>query len=144
MAKSLALGTVLRIESDTPDTFIAIGNLTSIGVPSPTKATVDVTDFDSDAIEKLAALPDNGELAFSGFFNYANAGQALAMGDAHDPDAPVREFQIDFERQDVRFEFEGQILSFAPNAPGPNEAYTFDGTISVSGAVTITSPIPGS
>ena len=45
MAKSLALGTVLRMENPATTGFLAVGNLTSIGVPSPTKVTVDVTDF---------------------------------------------------------------------------------------------------
>lgn len=138
MAKTLALGTVLRIETDTPDTFSAVGNLTSIAVPGPTKPEIDVTDFDSTAAEFLGGLPDNGELSFSGFFNYADAGQQLMLTDAHDAEAPTRTFQIYFERQGVTFEFDGYVSSFVPNAGGPNEAYTFDGTIRVSGAVTIT------
>jgi hypothetical protein len=140
--KSLALGTVFRMENPATTGFLTVGNLTSVGVPSPEKPTVDVTDFDSTAVETLAGLPDNGVLPLSGFFNYANPGQQAMLDDAHDPDAPVRSFQIDFERQDVRFEFDGQVLSFQPTAGGPNEAYTFDASVSVSGGVTITSPIP--
>lgn len=137
MAKTLALGTVLRIETDTPGQYVAIGNLTSIPVPGPTKPEVDVTDFDSTATEVLLGLPDNGELSCSGWFNYSDQGQALALADAHDPDAPARNFRIEFTRQDVEFEFAGYISSFVPQAPGPNEAYTFDMTIRVTGAVQI-------
>lgn len=137
MAKALALGTVFRIENPATTGFLTVGNLTNIGIPSPTKATVDVTDFDSTAREKLTTLPDNGELALSGYFNYANAGQAAMLTDAHDPDAPERDFQIDFVNQDLRFEFSGQVLSFVPTAPGPDQAYGFDATVTVSGAVTI-------
>lgn len=137
MAKTQTLGTVLRVETDTPDTYVAVGNLTAIGVPGPTKAEIEVTDFDSAAAEFLAGLPDNGELAFSGFFNYANAGQLLLLEDAHDPAAPTRGFRVEFTRQDVQFSFDGWVKSFVPNAGGPNEAYTFDGSIRISGAVTI-------
>ena len=137
MAKSVALGTVLRVETDTPGTFIVVGHLTNLPVPGPTKPEIDVTDFDSTAAEFLAGLPDNGELACSGWFNYADAGQALLLADAHDPDAPTRRWQIEFTRQDVEFEFDGWVRSFVPQAPGPNDAYTFDLTIRVTGAVDI-------
>src|SRR5262245_31076548 len=98
--KTVTLGTVLRMENPaTPAGFLTVGNLTAIGVPGPTKAEIDVTDFDSVAAEFLAGLPDNGELPLSGFFNFEDDGQAAALADAHDPDAPVRHFQIDFTRQ---------------------------------------------
>lgn len=134
MAKTLALGTKLYVESGS--LFIAVGNLESIGVPGPTKGEVEVTDLDSSAREFLATLPDNGELAFNGFFNEADAGQDLLFADANDPDAPVRAFRIDFVRQDVRFEFDGFVKSFVPTAPGPDEAHGFDGSIRVTGVVT--------
>lgn len=134
--KTVALGTILRVETDTPGTYIPVGNLTQISVPGPEKDEIDVTDFDSVAAEFLAGLPDNGEITFSGWFNYANAGQALLLADAHDPDAPTRGFQIEFVRQSVEFTFDGWVKSFVPEAPGPNEAYEFEGTVRVSGPVT--------
>lgn len=142
MAKSLALGTVLRVENPATVGYIAVGRLTSIGVPGPEKPEVDVTDFDSTAAEFLPGLPDYGELQFSGNYDAADAGQEILFDDAQDIDAPVRTFQIDFERQDVRFEFDAFVRSFRPAAPGPNEAYTFEATLRVSGTVTRTSPIP--
>jgi hypothetical protein len=140
MAKSLALGTKLYIESGS--VYIAVGNLTSIGIPSPTKSKVDVTDFDSSAREFLVTLPDNGELPLSGYYNATDAGQALMLADAHDPDAPTRGFRIEFTRQDQKFEFDGQVLAFQPNASGADEAYGFDATLVVSGAVTVSDLTP--
>lgn len=143
MAKTVALGTVLRVEDpDNAGQFITVGNLTSIPVPGPTKQRIDVTDFDSEAMEYLPGLPDNEELALSGFFNYEDAGQAVLLADAHDPLAPVRSFQIEFTRQDVQFTFNAYTASFTPNAGGPNEAYGFDAALQITGAVTTTSPIP--
>lgn len=142
MAKSLALGTVLYVANPATTGWVRIGNLTNIGIPSPTKEEIDVTDFDSTAREKLVTLPDNGQLGLSGYFNYADAGQQIMLEDAHDPAAPERDWKIEFERQDLQFEFAGSVLSFQPNASGPDEAYAFDASITVSGAVTTTSPIP--
>jgi hypothetical protein len=127
--KTVALGTTLTVGAT------LVGNLTSISVPSPTKAEIDVTDFDSDASEFLSGLPDNGELSVSGFFNYADAGQAILLADAHDPDATTKTFVIAFTRQAVQFTFSGWVKSYTPNAGGPGEAYTFDATIRVTGAV---------
>lgn len=135
MSKELALGTKLYVESDTPGTYIAVGNLNSIGVPGPTKGEVEVTDFDSTAREYLATLPDNGEISFSGYFNEADAGQDFLFEDANDPAAPDRNFRIEFPRQGVEFEFAGFVKSFVPTAPGPDDAYGFDGSIRVTGAV---------
>lgn len=131
MSKTVTLGTTLTMGAN------LVGNLTSIGVPGPVKPEIDVTDFDSEAAEFLAGLPDNGEVPLSGWFNYANAGQAAMLADAHDPDAPERTFVIEFTRQDVQFTFQGWVKSFVPNAGGPNEAYTFDAVIRVTGAVDI-------
>lgn len=142
MAKSKALGTILRVETDVSGVMQAVGNLTAIGVPSPTKPQIEVTDFDSTAVENLAGLPDNGELTCSGWFNYADAGQLLLIGDAHDSDALARDFEIDFTSQDVQFSFSAVVVGFSPTAGGPNEAYTFDATLRIDGAVTITTPIP--
>jgi hypothetical protein len=140
--KTVALGTILWVVNPATVGNLAVGNLTQINVPGPVKPEIDVTDFDSLAAEFLAGLPDNGELAFTGWFNYEDEGQMLVLADAHNPEAPTRTFRIDFVRQDVSFTFEGWVKSFVPNAPGPQEAYSFDGSIRVTGAVTITSPIP--
>lgn len=140
MAKSLALGTIFSVEIAT--VWTPIGNLTNVGVPGATKGETDVTDFDSTAREFLGTLADNGEMPFSGWFNYANAGQLALYTDANDPAAPTRNFRVDFTRQNVRFTFAGFVKSFVPNAGGVDDAYTFDGSIRVSGAVTDTTPIP--
>lgn len=141
MPKTVALGTILRVENPATTGFLAVGNLTQIGVPGPTKPEIDVTDFDSTAAEFLAGLPDNGELSFSGFFNYDDDGQVVLLEDAHDPDAPDRNFKIEFTRQNVMFTFAAWVKSFVPDAGGPGEAYTFDGSLRITGPVTVTSPI---
>lgn len=143
MAKTQALGTKLYVEdAESPGDFIPVGNITSLPIPGPEKPEIDVTDFDSIGAESLPGLPDYGELSFSGFFNAENDGQLQMFTDAQDPDAPVRAFRIDMTRQNIRFSFNGYVRSFRPNAGGPNEAITFDGSIRVTGSVTHTTPIP--
>lgn len=133
--KTLSLGTKLQVQ-DEYDTYIDVGNLTSIGVPGPTKGEIEVTDFDSVAKEFLGTLPDNGELPFSGFLNEENAGQDLLYLDANDPDAGERNFRVIFTRQATQYDFAGFVKSFLAQAPGAEQAYTFTGSIRVSGAVT--------
>lgn len=137
MAKTLALGTVLYVET-TPGggTYTAVGNLTNIGSPSLTKGETEVTDFDSTAREFLGTLPDNGEVPFSGWMNEGNAGQEILYDDANDAASPTRAWRIDFVRQDARFSFSGWVRSFQYTAGGIDEAYGFTGAIRVTGAVT--------
>lgn len=139
MPKTLALGTILRVEIGS--VFTAVGHLTSIPTPSVSKNETEVTDFDSTAREFLGTLPDNGEISFSGFMNEGDAGQEQLYDDANDATSPVRTFQIDFVRQDVRFEFDGWVKSFQYTATGVDDAYGFEGSIRVTGAV-VKSTIP--
>ncbi len=141
MGKTLALGTILSVEDDTP-AFIPVGNLTTVPVPSGEKGEVEMTDFDSVAKEYLPTLTDNGVIEFGGFFNGTNPGQLLLLDDANDPDATARNFQIDFVRQDIRFTFMAFVRRAAPTAPGPEQPYSFAGSIRVTGAVARVTPIP--
>lgn len=131
MAKTQALGTIL-LQGAT-----VIGNLTSISVPSPVKPEIDVTDFASVAAEFLPGMVDYGELSMSGFFNYADAGQTILRADANDPAATTKAWTIAFVRQSMKFTFNAWVKSYTPNAGGPNDAYTFDATLRVTGAVAV-------
>lgn len=129
MAKTQALGTVLKQGT------VVIGHLTSISTPSPTKAEIDVTDFASVAAESLPGLLDYGEMALSGFFDYVDAGQTILLADANDAAAAAKTFTIEFTKQASKAVFQAWVKSFVPKAGGPTEAYTFDATLRVTGAV---------
>jgi hypothetical protein len=130
MAKTQALGTILKQGTT------VIGNITSIGVPSPNKSEIDVTDFASVAAEVLPGLADYGELPIGGFFNYADAGQTILRADANDVNATTKAWSIIFVKQGMQFQFNAFVKSYIPRANGPNEAYGFDATLRVTGAVT--------
>lgn len=140
MAKTAALGTTLEVENPATSGWLLVGNLTNVPAPQTEKSEIDVTDFDSDAVESLPGLPDNGEMPIAGWFNYADVGQAVLLADSLDPEAPLRNFRLNFTRQVMRFTFSAFVKRFQPQAGGPNEAYRFEGSLRVSGA-TVAEPI---
>lgn len=129
MAKTRALGTILKQGAT------VVANLTSISVPSPNKTEIDVTDFASVAAEFLPGLADYGELSMSGFYNYSDAGQTIVRADAFDIAAGIKAWSIAFPNQLMQFTFNAWVKSYVPKAGGPNEAYGFDATLRVTGAV---------
>lgn len=129
MAKTRSLGTILMQGAT------VVASITSISVPSPVKTEIDVTDFASVAAEFLPGLADYGELSMSGFFNYSDAGQTIVRADAFDINAGTKAWTIAFPNQLMKFTFNAWVKSYVPNAGGPNEAYTFDATLRVTGAV---------
>lgn len=135
MAKTQALGTLLKVKIG--GTYTTVKGLTVVPAPSPTRPEIDVTSLDSTAAEFIGGIPDNGELSVSGFVDFDDAGQLLMLGDAHAPVSVSRDWQVDFVRQGVKFEFAGYVSSFVPTAGGPNEALTVDATVRVTGAVDI-------
>ncbi len=131
MAKTITQGTVLKVGA------VVVGNLTSISPPGATKPEIDVTDFASAASEFLIGIPDYGEMSVSGWWNYTDAGQLVLLGDSNDAAAVARSFTIEFTKQAVKYTFSAWVKSFTPGVGGPNEAYSFDATLRVTGAVTV-------
>lgn len=129
MAKTQASGTVLKQGST------VIARLTSIDSPGAVKSEVDTTDFASTAAESLPGLIDYGDMSVSGFFDYADAGQVILRTDANDPAAVAKTFTIEFTKQVCKAVFQAWVKSYIPKAGGPNEAYTFDSVLRVTGTV---------
>jgi hypothetical protein len=129
MAKSKALGTILKQAST------VVANITSISIPGPTKTEIDVTDFASVAVETLAGMPDYGEVTFSGFYNYSDAGQTIVRADAFDVAAGTKAWSIAFPTQLMQFTFNAWVKSYIPDAGSPNDAYKFTATLRLTGAV---------
>jgi hypothetical protein len=129
MAKTRALGTILKQGST------VVANINQLSIPGPVKTEIDVTDFASAAAEFLPGLADYGEVTFSGFYNYADAGQTIVRADAFDIAAGTKAWSIAFVNQSMQFTFNAWVKSYVPKAGGPNEAYGFDATLRVTGAV---------
>lgn len=131
MAKSAASGTVLKQGTT------VVANITSIGVPSPEKPEIDLTDFASTAAENTPGIPDFGEIPISGFYNYSDAGQTILRADGYDVAPTTKAWTIEFTKQGNKFTFNGWVKRYTPTAGGPNEPYRFDATLRVTGAVTV-------
>lgn len=129
MAKTRALGTIL-LQGAT-----VVANITQMSIPGPVKTEIDVTDFASVAAEFLPGLADYGEVTFSGWFNYSDAGQTIVRADAFDITAGTKAWTIAFVTQSMKFTFNAWVKSYVPNAGGPNAAYDFTSTLRVTGAV---------
>lgn len=129
MAKTRALGTILKQGAT------VVANITQISIPGPVKTEIDVTDFASVATEVLPGIADYGEVTFSGFYNYADAGQTIVRADAFDINAVTKAWSIAFPNQLMQFTFNAFVKSYVPNAGGPNAAYDFTATLRVTGAV---------
>lgn len=129
MAKSKALGTLLKQGATN------VANITAISIPGPNKTEIDVTDFASVAAEFLPGMPDYGEITFSGFYNYADAGQTIVRADAFDVAAGTKAWSIAFPTQLMQFTFNAWVKSYVPDAGSPNDAYKFTATLRVTGAV---------
>ena len=137
MAKQATQGTTLYVEDEnTPGTYLAVGNITSINTPSPDKPEIDVTDLDSTGAEFLLGLPDFGSIPFSGWYNTASNGQLQMRADGISTSSTTRTFRLDLENFNERWTFTGVVQAFTVEA-GLNSAYTFNGTIRTSGAPTI-------
>lgn len=129
MSKTRALGTILKQGAT------VVANITNISIPGPVKTEIDVTDFASVAAEFLPGLADYGEVTFSGWYNYADAGQTIVRADAFDIAAGTKAWSIAFVNQAMQFTFNAWVKSYVPNAGGPNTAYDFTATLRVTGAV---------
>lgn len=130
MAKTITQGTVLKVGA------VVVANLTSIGSPGLEKGELDATDFASTAVESLMDIPDHGEIPIEGYWSYADAGQAVLLGDANDSAATARTFVIEFTRQAVKFTFSAWVKSFRPGTV-VRGVYTFSASLRVTGAVTV-------
>lgn len=113
-----------------------VAHLTSVSPPGMEKGEIDVTEFSSTAAEFLMDIPDHGEMSVEGWWNYADAGQLVLLGDANDPAAVARTFVIEFTRQVVKFTFSAWVKKFTPGS-AVRGAYSFTATLRVTGAVTV-------
>lgn len=135
-----ALGTKLSIGLDA--TAKDIGKLTSISSPSITQETIDVTTLSSDGEYRdfIGGFKDGGEVSASGFFVPDDEGQK-AVWDAL-ASSTVEDFKITFpEAMGASWSFKGVVTAFQTTAE-LEEAISFEITIKVSGAPTLTFPAP--
>lgn len=131
MAKIRALGTSIVFNSAT------IGDITSIGEVAVNSDEIDVTALDSASgyREFLQGFKDSGEVALTGLFDKADAGQlalrtAYANGTAY---ATVITFP-----DSSTVSFSSYVKGFSVGAAEVDGAVGFGATLRITGAVTVT------
>lgn len=129
--------TQLKIESPTsPAEYVLCGGVKSIsGFRSGEAVEIDVTDFDSDAMEFLMGLPDNG--SFTVNLNYApSSAQQEQLEEARE-DQTALGFQLVLAGAAATFTFDAFVKQFALDLEA-NSSVQGSVTLRVTGAITKT------
>lgn len=116
--------------------FGAIAEVKSFDGPSSTAPTIDVSSFDSDAVEKIAALADAGEVQLGMNFIGSDDGQQ-ELNELH-YSGEARYFRITFNDHDstpTTVTFLASVTGLQPTGE-TNAAYELSVTLTVSGQPT--------
>ncbi len=70
-----AQGTTLQIETSTPGTYVAVGEVTAINGPSESVSVLNPTNMADTRMRKAPGLYDPGELSVDLHLNYGDTGQ---------------------------------------------------------------------
>jgi hypothetical protein len=119
--------------TDDPGDFGDIAEVKSFDGPSSKAPTIDVSSFDSEAVEKILALADPGEVQLGLNFIGSDGGQQL-LNELH-YSGESRLFKITFNDHDstpTTVTFRASVMSFQP-AGQTNQAYDLKVSLTVSG-----------
>jgi predicted secreted protein len=130
MAGIASKGTILKRAT------VAIGDITTLGGPNTTAATIDVTTHDSTWMEYVSGMKDGGEVSFDINFRATESQQAVRDDLGSAPAAYV----IEFPTGAGSVAFSAIVTAFGPTAGGVNDKLSASITLKVTGAVTWTDP----
>jgi len=137
MAKFLSNGTLVQVSTDNGVIYTELNcQLSGFTGPASTAAEVDVTSLCSTGKEFIGALPDNGSLTLTGFFDPGHAGVAILRTLSVSRD--VVDWKIIWnDTGTTNWDFDGYVSEFTPSA-NQNEALGLSVSVRVSGAITET------
>ncbi len=126
-------GVEVRIGSGSPVTYNAIPEISTFNGPGGAGQVIDVTDLDSEAMEKIMGLPDEGQLSFDMNYLPDNAYHtALRAARASQTLTP---FKIVFtDVGTTEWTFNGFVTGFTVTG-GVNAPIKASVTIEISGAI---------
>lgn len=130
-----AQGLQLKMNSaGSPSVFVAIPELVSFTGPGGSGQVIDVTNLDSEAVEKVMGLPDEGQLTFQ--INHVPTDDMhIALRAARAAHA-LRSFQIVFpDDGQTTYSFDGYVTGFSDTG-GVNATVKASVTIEITGSVT--------
>lgn len=135
-----AKGTLLqRGDGATPENFATIGEVTSFGGPNGTLTTIDATNFDSEADEYVAGLPNSGEVTFD--YNFVASDNQQQGLETDRKSGTLRNFRIvlnDHPTNKTSKAFAAFVAAVGLTGQGPNQKYTGSCTLRSSGDTTTT------
>lgn len=125
-----------------PPAYTKIEAVTSIGGPSGTAGTTDVSDLDSVNKEFVSALADSGQIALE--MNFRGLPQQMDLKRMFDEGADAEPFKIELVTDSTRstfdtFTFKAICLKWEVKA-GTDAKQTLSATLQVSGNVLYTAP----
>lgn len=129
-----AQGLKLKRGTGSPVTYTAIPEINSFQGPGGAAQSIDVSDLDSSAVEKIMGLADEGQLTFEINYLPANAVHANLRSDR--ANRTVTPFQIVFpdDSPATAWTFNAYVTGFAVSG-GVNAPVKASVTLEISGSV---------
>lgn len=124
-------------ESISPAEMTQIPGVSSIGGPTSSRSEIDVSDLDSEAVEVVKGLLDNGEVSLDIFVDWENEVHQAMWDKSKEQTDITTEFEIEFPsatETNPKLSFDGHVMSME-NSAAVNEALTASLVIRVSGEV---------
>lgn len=144
MSRLLAHGTKLKMgDGATSETFATVAQLTRIGLPQTTRASVDTSDHDTTGAMTFepSSLYDGGTVAIEGHIDPTVATHGYTAGTGFVAAAQAgtkKNWQIESPDGTWHVTFTGFFSSFGGDAPSESGAgkITFTGELKLTGAPT--------
>lgn len=133
----VAKGTVFkRGDGTSSESFVALAEMNSIGLPNRSRPMIDVTDLDSTSREFIPGLLDSGEIAIS--MNFTRDTYLEMEADLLN-DSSVNYQIVLPDSGETTIDFAGYCQDLSGAAPGPDEKINVDVTFKITGDISISS-----
>lgn len=123
------------------ETFTTVAEVVSAGGPKRKQTVVDSTSFDSDAVERIGGIVDNGQVALKLNWVGSDPGQQGVITDMEN--STLRNWKLiynDHATNPTTWSFAALVESVDHNAASPTAKYEADVTLAISGTVTKSYP----
>lgn len=138
MAGFNAQGTLIEVESATPNTYVAVNGVRTFSGPGGQANVIDATTLQSTGKEKLLGLKDEGQFSLASVYLATDPGQIRLQ--AVRASGLATGFRVTFSDADETvMEFDGFCQGFSISG-GVDELTSADITIEITGAVVVNPP----
>ena len=135
MAGYNAQGSLIQIESATPDTYTTIGGVRTFSGPGGQANVIDATTLQSTGKEKLIGLKDEGQFSLSCVHLPTDPGQILVQSTR--AAGTAKTFRVSFSDPDTTIlQFDGFVMGYTLSG-GVDELSAVEIVIEITGAITV-------